>query len=243
MNRLLSVVLLLSLSVFAVGCGDKEVTEVKGSKPEPSKQEQVKAEEKFKELLENPTYKDVKQEENGPLVDIYELSPEAKHARVVAYGSKYYDRANWSKTVKNGLDFALFSVVTSDRQPRIDTNTFEEVEGTTGAIGLNIAVRNRTNTPYDVGSIRLVTSNGQQFDSPTLWFDSDVNKNEIFPHPVVSPDAIVRWDLMYQVDPRQIKDIEWVQLIFDVWSEDGSKNFKVDSGKILLGEPTKFEQK
>ena len=60
----------LVLPVFTVGCNEKELTEVKGSKPEQPKEEQGINQDKINELLENPTYKDVKQEKNGPLVDI-----------------------------------------------------------------------------------------------------------------------------------------------------------------------------
>ena len=242
MKKALLIVLSLLLSVAVIGCGSDEVTEVKGGKPEPTKKEQEEAEKRFEELLENPTFKDVKQEEDGPLVDIYELSTEAKHARHVAYGSEYYDRANWDDT-KNNVDFALLSVVISDRQPRVDPNTYEETEGKAGAIGLNLAVRNRSSKTYDVGMVRLITSNGQQFDEPLFWQDSDPSKNDIFPQTTVSPGAVARWDLTYQVDPKQVKGIEWVQLIFTVWEEDGTGDFKVDSGKIPLGEPTKFEKK
>lgn len=242
MKKTLLVVLSLLLSVAVIGCGDDEVTEVKGEKPEATQKEQEEAEKKFEELLENPTFKDVKQEEDGPLVDIYELSTEAKHARHVAYGSEYYDRANWSATKRN-IDFALLSVVISDRQPRIDPDTYEITEGKAGAISLNLAIRNRAKKTYDAGMIRLITSNGQQFDNPLLWNDSDPSKNEVFPSPNVSPGAVARWDLTYQVDPKQVKGIEWVRLVFEVWSEDGEENFKVDSGKIPLGEPTKFEKK
>ena len=232
----------LVLSVFAVGCNEKELTEVKGSKPEPSKEEQKMDQDKIKEFLDNPTFKDVKQEKNGPLVDIYELSTEAKYARITTYGGAYYDRANWSKTVKNGLDFALFSVVVADRVPRIDPETFEEQEGTTGEIGLNLAIRNRTNKGYEIG-IRMITSTGEQYDQPTIWVDSAPDKNELFPYPLVSTDATARWDLMYRIDPKQLKGLEWIKLEFEVWSEDGTEIFKVKSGKIPLGEPTKFEQK
>ena len=241
MRKLLLVVLVLALSVFTAGCNEKEITEVKGSKPEPSKEEQKINQDKINELLENPTYKDVKQEKDGPLVDIYELSTEAKYARVVSYGAKYYDRANWSKTVKNGLDFALFSVVVLDRAPRIDPQTFEE-RGTTGEISLNLAVRNRTDKGHQI-DVRMTTSTGEQYDQPTFWTDSAPDKNELLLSPLVSPDATARWDLNYYIDPRQLKDLEWIKLEFTVWNEDGIGNFKVKSGKIPLGEPTKFEQK
>ena len=171
------------------------------------------------------------------------MSTESKYARVVAHGSKYYDRANWSKTVRKGLDFALFSVVVSDRNEKWDPYTLERLEGTTGSIGLNIAIRNRTNQAYEIESIRLITSNGQQFDEPTFWYESDPNRHEMFPDTVVSSDATIRWDLLYYVDPKQLQDLEWIKLEFSVWNEEGTQNFKVDSGKIPLGEPTKFEMK
>jgi hypothetical protein len=221
--------------LMLAGCSDTEVKEVKGEKQPEPKQEQPK-----KDLLENPEYKDIKQDENGKLVDIYELTPESKLARVKEFKTVYYDQAKYNEKVKD-FEVAVFSIVTSTASPEVDPDTLEETGNKTGELTLNMAVRNNGNHPYTIYINKVITNVGKQYEQPTFWINSDPSQNNMFPDEKIHPGVTSRWDITYNMSPEDVEKLEWIQIDYTIFGKEDMHVKDVTSPKIKLGEPTKFE--